>query len=282
MKFPRFEYVRPSTIEEAAQLLVDDEDARPIAGGQSLLPLMAYRLAQPATLVDLASIPGLSEITSENGSVRIGAMATQRAAELSPVVRERLPMLSDALTHVGHPVIRNAGTIGGSIAHADPAAEIPLAMLALDAVVDVEGPKGSRSIDAADFFVSSFTTALNPGELVTSVTIPVSSRRWAFTELARRHGDFALAMAAVGLSLDGRRCTGARIALGGVDSRPVRAEEAESILAGKAIDDTVAGEAARAATAHLTPPGDIHGSSAYRQRMATVLVKRAILRAGSE
>ena len=282
MKFPRFEYVRPSTIEEAAQLLVDDEDARPIAGGQSLLPLMAYRLAQPTTLVDIATIPGLSEITSENGSVRIGAMATQRSAELSPVVRDRLPMFVEALSHVGHPVIRNAGTIGGSVAHADPAAEIPLALVALGAMIDVEGPKGSRSIAASDFFVSSFTTALVLGELVTSVIIPVSSQRWAFTELARRHGDFALAMAAVGLSMDADRCSGARIVLGGVDSRPVRVEEAESILAGKVIDEVVAGEAARAATAHLSPPSDIHGSAAYRRRVATVLVQRAILRAGSE
>ncbi|HYH51792.1 MAG TPA: xanthine dehydrogenase family protein subunit M [Acidimicrobiia bacterium] len=282
MKFPRFEYVSPSTIEEAAQLLVDDDDARPIAGGQSLLPLMAFRLAQPTTLVDLAAIPGLGDISSENGSVRIGAMATQRSAELSPVVRERLPLLSEALSHVGHPVIRNAGTIGGSIAHADPAAEIPLAMVALDAVVDVDGPKGSRSIAAADFFVGAFTTALNPGELVTSVTIPVSSERWAFNELARRSGDFALAMAAVGMSRDGDRCTAARIALGGVDSRPVRAVEAEAILAGKVIDETVAAEAARAATANISPPSDIHGSAAYRRKVAAVLVQRAILRAGSE
>ena len=282
MKFPHFEYVRPSTIEEAAQLLVDDEDARPIAGGQSLLPLMAYRLAQPTTLVDLTSIAGLTDVVSENGSVRIGAMATQRSAELSPVVRDRLPLLAEALTHVGHPVIRNAGTVGGSIAHADPAAEIPLAMVALDAVVDVDGPKGSRSIAAADFFVGAFTTALNPGELVTSVTIPVSSERWAFNELARRSGDFALAMAAVGMSRDGDRCTAARIALGGVDSRPVRAVEAEAILAGKVIDETVAAEAARAATANISPPSDIHGSAAYRRKMATVLVQRAILRAGSE
>jgi CO/xanthine dehydrogenase FAD-binding subunit len=282
MKFPRFEYVRPSTIEEAAQVLVDDDDARPIAGGQSLLPLMAYRLAQPTTLVDLAAIAGLSEISSENGCVRIGAMTTQRTAELSPVVRERLPLLCDALTHVGHAVIRNAGTIGGSIAHADPSAEIPLAMVALGAMIDVDGPKGSRSVDAADFFVGAFTTALNPGELVTSVTVPVSQLRWAFTELARRSGDFALAMAAVGLSRDGDRCTQARIALGGVDSRPIRAEEAEAVLAGKVIDETVAAEAARAATADISPPSDIHGSAAYRKRVATVLVQRAILRAGSE
>jgi aerobic carbon-monoxide dehydrogenase medium subunit len=282
MKFPHFEYVRPSTIEEAAQLLVDDEDARPIAGGQSLLPLMAYRLAQPTTLVDLTSIAGLTDVASGNGSVRIGAMATQRSAELSPVVRDRLPLLAEALTHVGHPVIRNAGTVGGSIAHADPAAEIPLVMVALDAVVEVDGPKGPRSIAAADLFVSSFTTALNRGELVTSVTIPVSAQRWAFAELARRQGDFALAMAAVGLTVEDGRCTGARIALGGVDSRPVRAFEAESILSGKAIDDTIAGEAARAATANLSPSSDIHGSASYRQRVATVLVQRAILRAGSE
>jgi carbon-monoxide dehydrogenase medium subunit len=284
MKFPRFEYVTPSTVEEAIQLLVDDEDARPIAGGQSLLPLMAYRLAQPTTLVDLASVPGLTDIgevhppsPGQHGSIRIGAMATQTAAETSTVVRERAPMLCDALLHVGHPVIRNAGTIGGSVAHADPAAEIPLALVALGAAVDVEGPKGQRSIDAGDFFVGSFTTALEPGELVKSVSIPGSGLQWAFVELARRHGDFALAMAAVGLSFEGGRCTGARITLGGVDNRPVRAHEAEQLLSGKAIDDTTAAEAARAATANLSPPNDIHGSAAYRSKVAAVLVQRAIL-----
>jgi CO/xanthine dehydrogenase FAD-binding subunit len=282
MKFPRFEYVTPSTTEEAIQLLVDDEDARPIAGGQSLLPLMAFRLAQPTTLVDLASVPGLADITSENGTVRIGAMVTQTAAETAAVVGERLPLLRQALSHVGHPVIRNAGTVGGSVAHADPAAEIPLALVALDGTVEVEGPKGRRSIEAGDFFVGAFTTALDTGELVTSVTVPASPLTWAFLELARRHGDFALAMAAVGLSLDGDRCTDARIALGGVDARPLRVAEAEQALVGQTISEAVAGEAARAAVTNLSPPSDIHGSSAYRKRVASVLVQRAILRAAGK
>jgi carbon-monoxide dehydrogenase medium subunit len=277
MKFSRFDYVTPSSVGEAIQVLADRDDARPIAGGQSLLPLMAYRLAQPAVLVDLASVPGLTEIASENGAVRIGAMATQSAAEMSAEVRTRLPMLREAISHVGHPVIRNAGTVGGSIAHADPAAEIPLAMLALGAEINAEGPKGSRTIEAADFFVDAFTTALAAGELVTSVTVPVSPYNWAFVELARRQGDFALAMAAVGLSIEDGRCAGARIALGGVANRPVRADGAEKLLIGKEIDDAVASEAARAATADLSPPSDIHGSSAYRTRLATVLVERAIL-----
>lgn len=277
MKFSKFDYVTPSTVDEAIQVLADSDDARPIAGGQSLLPLMAFRLAQPAVLVDLASVPGLTEIVSDNGAVRIGAMATQSSAETSDEVRRRLPLLRDAISHVGHPVIRNSGTVGGSIAHADPAAEIPLAMVALDAKVTVEGPKGPRTIEASDFFVDAFTTALTPGELVTSVTVPVSPYTWTFVELARRHGDFALAMAAVGLKIEDGRCAGARIALGGVANRPVRALPAEELLSGKEIDDSLASEAALLATADLSPPSDIHGSSEYRTRVAKVLVQRAIL-----
>jgi len=282
MKFPRFGYVSPQTTSEAIDALGSDEEARPIAGGQSLLPLMAFRLSYPTVLVDLASVDGLRGVWTENGHVRIAAMTTQAEAERSEAVRRAAPVLSAAISHVAHPVIRNAGTVGGSVAHADPAAEIPLALAAVDGVVNIEGPGGARSVPAREFFLEVFTTALQPGEIVVSVDVPTDGRSWVFTEFSRRPGDFALAMAAVGLSMDGDRCNAATIALGAVDSRPIVSSSAGGVLAGSVIDDTIAEEAARAATEGLSPPGDIHGSSEYRKHLATVLVRRAITKAASQ
>jgi aerobic carbon-monoxide dehydrogenase medium subunit len=282
MKFPSFGYVAPQTTSEAIDALGSEEEARPIAGGQSLLPLMAFRLSYPTVLVDLGSVDGLSGLSSENGRIRIGAMTTQAEVERSPEVRTAAPLLTAAISHVAHPVIRNAGTVGGSVAHADPAAEIPVALVALDAVINVEGPDGSRSVPAREFFLDIFTTALGPSELVVSLDVPSDRSRWGFTELSRRPGDFALAMAAVRLSMDGDRCNDATVVLGAVDSTPILSHGAGEVLAGSVIDDNAAGEAARAATDGLSPPGDIHGSGEYRKQVAGVLVKRAIANALSQ
>jgi aerobic carbon-monoxide dehydrogenase medium subunit len=243
---------------------------------------MAFRLSYPTVLVDLGSVDGLNGLSSENGRIRIGAMATQAEVERSPDVRRATPLLAAAISHVAHPVIRNAGTVGGSVAHADPAAEIPVALVALDAVVNLEGPDGPRSVPAREFFVDIFTTALGPRELVVSIDVPSDGARWGFTELSRRPGDFALAMAAVRLSIDGDRCNDATVVLGAVDSTPILSVGAGELLAGKVIDDNVAGEAARTATDGLSPPGDIHGSGEYRKQVAEVLVKRAIANALSQ
>ena len=282
MKFPRFGYVSPHTTAEAIDALGSDDEARPIAGGQSLLPLMAFRLSYPTVLVDLGAVDGLRGVSSENGRLRIGAMSTQSEVERSQAVRSAAPLLTAAISHVAHPVIRNAGTVGGSVAHADPAAEIPVALVALDAVVNVEGPDGVRSVPASEFFVDIFTTALQPRELVVSLDVPNDRCRWGFTELSRRPGDFALAMVAVRLSMDGDRCDAATVVLGAVDSTPILAYGAGEALAGSVVDDAVAGEAARAATDGLSPPGDIHGSGEYRKQVAGVLVKRAIANALSQ
>jgi CO/xanthine dehydrogenase FAD-binding subunit len=282
MKFPSFGYVAPQTTSEAIEALGSDDEARPIAGGQSLLPLMAFRLSYPTVLVDLGQIDGLSGLSSANGGIRIGAMTTQSEVERSPDVRRAAPLLAAAVSHVAHPVIRNAGTVGGSVAHADPAAEIPVALVALDAVVNVEGPDGPRAVPAREFFVDIFTTALRPRELVVSIDVPSDGSRWGFTELSRRPGDFALAMAAVRLSMDGDRCSDATVVLGAVDSTPILSHGAGDVLAGSVVDDNVAGEAARVAIDGLDPPGDIHGSGEYRQQVAGVLVKRAIANALSQ
>ena len=265
-------------MSEAIEALVADEEARPLAGGQSLLPLMALRLSAPSLLVDLNGIDELGQIdVTGDGTVEIGAMVRQAECERSPIVAEWVPLLGEALRHVGHPAIRSRGTVGGSVAHGDPTAELPAVMTALEATMVLQGPDGTRRVPAADFFTGHFSTDTGPGELLTSVSVPVSEHVWAFTELCRRQGDFALVMAAVGLRLEDGRCRDARIVLGAVGDRPARARAAEAALAGVEIGDAAAAEAGLAAATDLRPPGDIHASSGYRQRVAGVLVRRAIL-----
>jgi carbon-monoxide dehydrogenase medium subunit len=277
VKFPAFRYVAPTTSAEAVDALAGDEEARPLAGGQSLLPLMALRLSAPSLLVDLNGVEELQRIDSTNGSIEIGAMVRQAACERSSTVTERLPLLGQALDHVGHPAIRNRGTIGGSVAHADPSAELPMVMAALEATMVLQGPGGTRQVPAADYFTGHFSTDTRPGELLTTVSIPVSDHTWAFTELCRRHGDYALVMAAVGLLVEDGRCREARVVLGAVGDRPVRSGAAEAALSDVEIDDAAAAEAGAAAAADLQPPADVHASSEYRRQVAGVLVRRAIL-----
>ena len=278
LKFPSFRYVAPTKVAEAIEALASDEESRPLAGGQSLLPLMALRLSAPSLLVDLNGVDELGQIdVTDGGTVEIGAMVRQAEAERSPVVTERVPLLAQALRHVGHPAIRSRGTVGGSVAHGDPAGELPAVMTALEATMVLKGPDGARRVPAADYFTGHFSTDTRPGELLTGVSVPLSGHVWAFAELSRRRGDFALVMAAVGLLLEDGRCRDARIVLGAVGDRPVRARAAEAALAGVEIDETAAAEAGAAAGANLEPPGDIHASSGYRRRVAGVLVRRAVL-----
>jgi carbon-monoxide dehydrogenase medium subunit len=285
VKAAAFKYTRARTPEEAVLALAQfGDEARILAGGQSLVPMMNLRLARPEVLVDIGGC-ALSGIDELAGQLRIGATTTQNAARASVAVRQAAPLLERALGHVGHHALRNRGTIGGSIAHADPAAEIPAVLLALDGEIVVTGERGTRTIGADDVFVSPYTTSLTETELLTSVRFPGDPpAAWGFAELARRRGDFAIAGAAASFDLasDGT-IADSRIALFGVDERPIRAIDAERILAGSRLDDADAVTAAAAAARELADPiGDLHGSKAYRKRMVAVVVRRALQNAAAE
>jgi len=279
VKPARFEYFCPRTVDEAVDLLARyGDDGKVLAGGQSLVPLMNMRLARPAVIIDINRIDGLGDLRERNGILRFGALTRQRAAERSPVVAERCPLLRDALRLVGHAQIRNRGTLGGSIAHADPAAELTAILSALDGEVTARSARGTRTIAAADLFVTYLTTALDPRELIVEIRIPALSpgAGWSWMEIARRHGDFALAGVGVVLVIRRGTIAEARIALTGVGPTPVRAGAAERLLVGHAPSDTLWTEAAEAVRAAVTPDGDIHASAEYRKHVAGVLTQRAL------
>jgi aerobic carbon-monoxide dehydrogenase medium subunit len=284
VKPARFEYFSPRTIAEAVDLLAKyGDEGKVLAGGQSLVPLMNMRLARPGVIIDINRIDTLAYLREQTGVLRFGALTRQRTAERSPVVAERCPLLRDALRLVGHAQIRNRGTIGGSIAHADPAAELTAILAALDGEVIVRSTGGSRTIAASDLFVTYLTTALDPRELLVEVRIPALPRGagWSWMEIARRHGDFALAGVGVVLATRRGKITEARIGLTGVGPTPLRAADAERLLVGRAPAETLWGEAAEAVRAAVTPDGDIHASAEYRQHVAGVLTQRALREAFS-
>ena len=273
-------------MEDALRSLAEaGEDAKILAGGQSLMPLLSLRLARPSVLVDLGRVQGLDQVIERNGTVSIGAMARERAVERSAVVSEKVPLLSAALPLIGHPAIRNRGTVGGSVAHADPAAEIPAVALALEAEMVIRSAaRGERRVPATDFFQGFFTTALEPDEALVAICFPVASpgSGVAFVEAARRHGDFAMVGTAVVVNTGDGRITGARIALIGVADTPLRRPEAERALLGAEIGSAPFDEAAAAAVEGLAPASDIHGTSAYRTHLARVLTRRALEQAASD
>ena len=279
MKPAAFEYHAPRTVDEAVGFLAAaGDDAKVLAGGQSLVPLMNMRLARPRMIVDLNRVRGLDRLAEARGVVKIGAMVRQRAAERSALITARCPLLRDALGWVGHPQIRNRGTIGGSIAHADPAAEIPAVLVALGGEVTVRGPKGPRTIRAADLFVTYLTTAIGASEVLTEVRIPAMPRGagWSWMEIARRHGDFALAGVGVMLALRRGVIADARIGLTGVGPAPVRAGAAERLLTGAAPSEALWLRAADAVRGAIEPDGDLHASADYRRHVAGVLTVRAL------
>jgi len=281
VKPPRFDYHAPRTIDEAVALLARyGGDAKPLAGGQSLVPLLNFRLARPAALIDLNRIPALAGIREVDGHVAFGAMTRQRAVEFSPVVARTLPLLTEATRWVGHLPIRSRGTIGGSIAHADPSAEYPAVLTALDGIVVARGQKGERELTAAALFETYLTTTLAPDELLTEVRLPVmpAGAGWAFEEFARRHGDFALVGVAAALWREAGRWT-ARLATAGVGPVPVRLRDAEAIIARDGVgEEAVAAAAARAAEL-VQPDGDLHASADYRRNLTRVLTGRALRKA---
>jgi carbon-monoxide dehydrogenase medium subunit len=283
MKPAPFVYHAPDTLEEALSLLAEHgDDARPLAGGQSLVPMLSLRLARPAHLIDLNAIDELKHVDTTNGTLVVGAMVRQRAGERSDVVRQRCPLLAEAISLIGHPPIRNRGTVGGSIAHADPAAELPAVAVALDAELVARRTSGERTIPAGQFFVGHYTTAIEPDECLTEIHWPTTApgSGWAFEETARRHGDFAMAgVAATTVLDDAGRISQARLALTGVSSQPVRAREAEAVLAGATADRSLFEAAGQAAATAIDPPSDLHASAAYRRHVVAVLVRRALERA---
>jgi carbon-monoxide dehydrogenase medium subunit len=284
MKPAPFEYHRPDSVEEALSLLAEHGyDAKLLAGGQSLVPAMNFRMAVPAVLIDLNRIAGLDGIAEVDGGLRIGAMVRQRAAERDPLVAARAPLIAETLPYVAHAQIRNRGTMGGSIAHADPAAEVPAVMLALDARFRLRGPNGERLVAAGEFFTGLFGTALEPDEMLTEIEVPAAAPRagWAFDEVSRRHGDYALAGIAATVTVDeAGRCSSARVALLSVGEGPVLAAEAAAALIGEAPDEGAIRAAAEAASQRdVDPPGDIHASPEYRRQLVKVLVTRVLPRA---
>lgn len=286
MKPAQFEYHDPRTVDEAVALLKQyDGEAKVLAGGQSLVPLLNMRLARPAALVDINRVAGLDYIHEENGALVIGAMTRQRTLEQSDEVRRGNPLLHAAVASIGHPQIRNRGTIGGSLAHADPAAELPAAVLALGGELVAAGPSGRRIVAAADFFVTFLTTALEPDEVLVELRVPPLAVQtgWGFQEFARRHGDFALAGVALSLTLDGgSSCSDARIALFGVGSTPVRATHAEVALRGEKPSPALFERAGDDVRDELEEPlSDIHASADYRRHVAGVLTSRALAEAAA-
>jgi carbon-monoxide dehydrogenase medium subunit len=284
MKPAPFAYFAPATLSEAVSLLEQqDGEAKILAGGQSLIPLLNMRMARPSALIDLGRLTDLAHISEDGGTIVTGAMTRKRAMERSELVARRQPLLHAATRLIAHPQIRNQGTVGGSLSHADPASEYPAVAVALGAEMRAVGPNGERRIDAGDFFVTYLTTALEPTELLTEIRWPALAKRtgWSILEIARRHGDFAIAGVATTLTLDRKgRCSEARIVLFGVGPCPVRARETEQIGIGEKPGDALFERAARTLAEELDEPlSDVHASSEYRRHLAGVLVRRGLAEA---
>lgn len=285
MKPAPFNLLRPRSVDEALELLQSYRDqAKVLAGGQSLVPLMNFRLVQPHHLIDLNGVHGLDQIQFHDQILSLGAMVRQRDVERSPAIAERLPILREAMEQVAHPAIRNRGTVGGSLVHADPSAELPLLAIALDATFHLRSARASRSVAAKDFYQGYLLTDIAPDELLVRIDfqLPPAACGGCCSEIARRHGDFAIVAVAVVLDLDGdRRVDFARVALGGVGPAPLRVVAAEEALSGKPPDAEVFRRAADAAAQAVEPPADIHASSSYRRHLTGVLVRRALATAAS-
>jgi carbon-monoxide dehydrogenase medium subunit len=284
MKLPPFEYACPATLSEAVALLASNGDAKALAGGQSLMPMMAFRLATPALLVDLRKLSELRAIKVSATGVALGSMV--RWCDILGDARLRIehPLLVAAVEHVAHYQIRNRGTVGGSIAHADPAAEMPGIAVTCDAEIGVVGTSGSRVIAAADFFLGALTTALEPDEIIVQIRLPAwpAHRRWGFQEFARRRGDFAMAAAAVWYDQDDDgKARDAHVGVIGVGDTSQRLAAVEAVLNSQIVDEGTIAKAEAAAAAAVEPPEDIHASAGYRRALVGTMVERALRSASS-
>jgi aerobic carbon-monoxide dehydrogenase medium subunit len=284
MKLPPFEYACPTTISEAVALLAShDGEAKPLAGGQSLVPMLAFRVASPSLLVDLRKLAELRQIKIAADGVTLGAMVRWRDILDDARLRKAHPLLVAAVEHVAHYQIRNRGTVGGSIAHADPAAEMPGIVVTCEAKIAAVGKSGTRMIDAASFFQGPLMTALKPDEIITEIRLPAwpAKRRFGFQEFARRRGDFAMAAAMLFYDEEGGKAGNAQafnahVGAIGVADRPLRLPAVEQVLNGNAIDEAIIAKAEAAASASVDPDDDIHASGAYRKALIGVMVERAL------
>ena len=279
MKPAPFEYACPASLSEAVRLLASRPDAKALAGGQSLMPVLAFRLAEPSLVVDLRKLPGLAGIEATPAGIRLGALVRWRDIERAENLPH--PLLKAAVAHVAHYQIRNRGTIGGSLAHADPAAELPGVAVACEGVIEIAGSKGARKVAADQFFTGPLSTVLAQDELVTGLVLPAwpAARCWGFEEFARRRGDFAIAGIAAYYDLENGRALGAHIGVIGACARPHRLPEAEAALNGRVVDEAAILAAARAAA--VDPPDDLHASAAYRRALVETLIERALRRAAA-
>ena len=279
MKLPPVEYEAPMTVAETVDLLAEHfDEASVLAGGQSLIPLLAMRLARPAVLIDINGVDELSGVSVTDGWITVGAMTREYVAEESGTVADAVPLLAAALPLIGHEAIRSRGTIGGSLAHADPAAELPAVARALDAEFVLRGPSGERVVPAAEWFEGYLTTSRRSDELLTEVRFPAAGpgTGTSFQEVARRHGDFAIVGLAASLTLFQGAISDARLAFAGVSDVPIRAGDAEDLLIGETPSAELFEEAAHRVTDNLDPPADLHGSSDYRKKVAAALVCRGL------
>jgi CO/xanthine dehydrogenase FAD-binding subunit len=279
MKPPAFDYILAENLDmAAAALAAAGDEAKIIAGGQSLVPMLNFRLLRPSVLIDINRIAGLAFIEEAGQVIRIGALTRHFQLETSPLIARHLPVLSCAMTHVAHLAIRNRGTIGGSLSHADPAAELPMLALLLDAELSVASASRTRTVAARDFFLGAMTVALAPDEIVTEIRLPKLPQQtgWGFEEVARRHGDFALAAAAATVTVSDGTIGEARIALTGVGPTALRASEAEALLLGEALGTSLTSRVIDAVRGSVEPETDLHASSDYRRHLAGVLAGRAV------
>jgi carbon-monoxide dehydrogenase medium subunit len=285
MKLPPLDYACPATLSEAVALLAShDGDAKAIAGGQSLMPMLAFRVASPSLLVDLRKLKELREIKIAADGVRLGAMVRWRDIEDDARLESAHPLLKAAIAHVAHYQIRNRGTVGGSIAHADPAAEMPGIAVTCDAKITVVGKSGSRAIAAGDFFVGALTTVLESDEIITEIALPAwpASRRWGFQEFSRRRGDFAMAAAALFYDLDAAgKAQNAHVGIIGCGDRPVRLTKVEAAINGHVVDEATIARAEEITSATVDAQEDIHATAPYRRALAGTMVERALQNAAS-
>ena len=284
MKLPPFEYACPTTIAEAVALLAShDGEAKPLAGGQSLVPMLAFRVASPALLVDLRKLAELRQVKIGQDGVTLGAMVRWRDILDDARLAQAQPLLVAAVEHVAHYQIRNRGTVGGSLAHADPAAELPGIVITCEAKIVAIGKSGARTLDAANFFQGPLITALKSDEIISEIRFPAwpAKRRFGFEEFARRRGDFALAAAMLFYDEDGGKARNAHIGAIGVADRPLRLPAVEQALNGNVVDEATIAKAEAAASASVAPADDIHASGAYRKALVGVMVERALRRAAA-
>lgn len=281
MKPPSFAYEAPTSVEDAVALLAHhDGEAKIIAGGQSLVPMLNFRLLAPEVLVDITRIDGLNRIADDGaGGLIIGALVRHHHLETSDLVAERFPVLSEAMRHVAHMAIRNRGTIGGSLSHADPAAELPMLVQLLDATLTIVGPEGVRTLPAADFFEGALTTVLDDAEIVTEIALPAlpPETSWGFREVARRAGDFAMAASAVTLTAQDGAVAEARVAVMGVHDRALRVPAAEAALTGTTAEDAAIAAAVAAVRDAVEPDDDLHATADFRRHLIGVMVERALI-----